>query len=217
MTHRVIEREPHPLLDSRAFVTVYPRGLAAADSSEALIAGLGLDAPAPMESSDAVRLEIRNLLRYGGFKPAGRSKPASEYLLRAAANGALGPINPAVDACNVASLHSGLPVSVVDLDRLEGEPRLAVAPPNTRHVFNASGQEIDVSGLICLLDSGGPCANPVKDSQRTKTSEETRRTLSVIWGTNALPGKSDQLLAWYRELVEGTGGRTEEVSAEPAS
>ena len=101
-------------------------------------------------------------------------------------------------------------------ERGVGEPRLGIAPPNTRHVFNASGQEIDVSGLICLVDSEGPCANPVKDSQRTKTSQETRVTLSVIWGTHALPGKSEQLLDWYRELVEGTGGRTEEVRTESA-
>ncbi len=73
-----------------------------------------------------------------------------------------------------------------------------------------------MGGLICLFDSLGPCANPVKDSQRTKTSGETQRTLSVIWGTRSLPGRADQLLAWYRELVEGTGCRTEELSAESA-
>lgn len=37
--------------------------------------------------------------------------------MRASAEGALGSINAAVDACNVVSLHSGLPISVVDLER----------------------------------------------------------------------------------------------------
>ena len=33
---------------------------------------------------------------------------------------------------------------------------------------HASGQAIDVSGLLCLFDAEGPCANGVKDSQRFK-------------------------------------------------
>lgn len=213
---RSLTAQEHPLLDARAFVTLFPEGLGAVASSEALVSGLRLGGDAPMESNDVVRLEIRNLLRHGGFKPAGRSKPASEYLLRAESDGFLGQINPAVDACNVASLHSGIPVSVIDLELTEGALQLSIAPENTRYVFNAAGQEIDVSGLICLSDVAGPCANPVKDSQRTKTSDETRRTLSVIWGTSSLPGRSERLLKWYRDLVETTGCETSEVRVEPA-
>ena len=63
------------------------------------------------------KLLVRNLLRHGGFKPSGRSKPASEYLISAVEKGRLGSINAAVDCCNVASLHSGLPISVVDVGR----------------------------------------------------------------------------------------------------
>ena len=40
---------------------------------------------------------VRDLLRAGGFKPAGRSKPASEYLVRAAGEGKLAGINLVVD------------------------------------------------------------------------------------------------------------------------
>src|SRR5207302_10500488 len=143
-------------------------------------------------SDDAVREAVRRLLRHSGFKPTGRSKPASEYLLKAVGEGRLSSINVAVDACNVASLRSGLPISVVDLDRAREPFRVGVAPAGASYVFNASGQEIDLGGLLCLFDAEGPCGNAVKDAQRTKTWDVTRRTLSLVWGTVALPGRTAQ-------------------------
>src|SRR5438552_11461625 len=170
---------------------------------------LDLEAPAPLRSDDAIRETVRALLRHAGFKPTGRSKPASEYLIRAVGEGKLSPINVAVDVCNVVSLHSGLPISVVDLDRARAPFRVGVAPPGSAYVFNASGQTLDLGGLLCLFDAEGPCANAVKDAQRTKTSPETRRTLSVVWGTVALAGRAEQTAAWYRELLERHGAATE--------
>src|SRR5262249_26113317 len=79
--------EAHPLLDLRAFVTEFPRSLGEMPSPPALLDLLTLDAPAPFHSDDNVRELVRALLRHGGFKPTGRSKPASEYLLRAAGEG----------------------------------------------------------------------------------------------------------------------------------
>src|SRR5207302_6487561 len=120
---------------------------------------LALDVPAPLNSDDTVREAVRQLLRHGGFKPTGRSKPAAEYLLKAAAEGRLASINVAVDACNATSLHSGLPISVVDMDLAHGPFRVGLAPAGASYVFNASGQTIDVGGLLCLFDREGPCGN----------------------------------------------------------
>jgi DNA/RNA-binding domain of Phe-tRNA-synthetase-like protein len=203
--------DPHPLLDLRAFVTHFPRPLGEMPSPPGLLQLLALDARAPLCSDDTVREAVRQLLRQGGFKPTGRSKPASEYLLKAVADGRLGPINLAVDACNVVSLHSGLPVSVVDLDRARPPLRVGVAATGDQYVFNASGQTIDVGGLLCLFDADGPCANAVKDAQRTKTGPDTRRTLSVVWGTRALSGRTAEAETWYRALLGRHGATTEEV------
>jgi DNA/RNA-binding domain of Phe-tRNA-synthetase-like protein len=205
--------DPHPLLDLRAFSVVFPRPLGELPSPPALTALLFADAAAPLTSSDAVREAVRALLRLGGFKPTGRSKPASEYLLKAVRDGLLTPINLAVDACNAVSLHSGLPVSVVDLDRARPPLRVGVAAAGASYVFNASGQSIDLGGLLGLHDADGPCANAVKDAQRTKTGPETRRTLSLIWGTTALPGRAAQAEAWYRSLLEQYGATTGAVQA----
>jgi len=203
--------DPHPLLELSAFITVFPRPLGDMPSSLELRALLALNAPAPLAGDDGVRDAVRALLRHGGFKPTGRSKPASEYLLRAVGDNALSSINLAVDACNVVSLHSGLPISVVDLDRAREPLRVGIAPPGSSYIFNASGQTIELGGLLCLFDAEGPCANAVKDAQRTKTTTETRRTLSLIWGTKALAGRAAQAATWYRGLLEQHGATTQQV------
>jgi DNA/RNA-binding domain of Phe-tRNA-synthetase-like protein len=201
--------EPHPLLDVVAFTTTFPAplgGLPASDAIRALLASI--EAAAPLRADDAVRAAVRDLLRHGGYKPTGRGKPSSEYLVRAVSDGALAAINLAVDACNAVSLHSGLPISVVDLDRAAAPLRVAIAPAGAKYVFNASGQEIDLSGLVCLFDAEGPCANAVKDAQRTKTHAGTTRTISVIWGTRALAGRAAEAASWYRRLLEEAGATT---------
>jgi DNA/RNA-binding domain of Phe-tRNA-synthetase-like protein len=211
----MLTTDPHPLLDLRAFVTTFPRPLGEMPSPPDLQALLALEAAAPLHSDDAVREAVRQLLRQGGFKPTGRSKPASEYLIRAVGEGKLASINVAVDVCNVVSLHSGLPISVVDLDRARPPFRVSVAPAGANYIFNASGQVMDLGGLLCLFDAEGPCANAVKDAQRTKTTEQTRRTLSLVWGTVALPGRAEETAGWYRELLEQQGATTE--TAPPSS
>lgn len=203
--------DPHPLLDALAFTTTFPGPLSSLPSPEWLTALLKQGASAPLSSDDAVRGVVRDLLRHGGYKPTGRGKPASEYLVRASGDGSLGSINAAVDACNAVSLHSGLPISVVDLDRAKAPFRLGIAPQGSEYVFNASGQTIDLSGLLCLFDADGPCANAVKDAQRTKTNADTRRTLTVLWGAKALGDRTARAFTWYRELLERLGATVERV------
>jgi DNA/RNA-binding domain of Phe-tRNA-synthetase-like protein len=150
-------------------------------------------------------MAVRDMLRHWGHKPAGRGKPASEYLVRAVDRGELGSINAAVDACNAVSLHSGFPIALVDLARARPPFRVAPGAPEATYVFNASGQEMSLKGLICLSDAEGPCANPVKDAQRTKTHEGTTRTLSVIWGVAGYEVRLAAAVTWY----EGILGRLE--------
>lgn len=208
---------PHPLLDAGAFVCDFGEELGAKGTLRDLPGLLAVDAPAPLRSDDAVRAAVRDLLRHGGFKPTGRSKPASEYLIRAVTEGSLGSINLAVDACNVVSLHSGLPISVIDLDSAKEPLSIAIAAPGVNYVFNASGQVIDIGGLVCLMDAEGPCANAVKDAQRTKTSGSTRRTLSVVWGSRALGDRTARTVAWYRSLLEAAGAVTSDVTLVPSA
>jgi DNA/RNA-binding domain of Phe-tRNA-synthetase-like protein len=203
--------DPHPLLDLRAFFTIFPCSLGEMPSPPALTALLSLNAPAPLHSDSTIREMVRSLLRHGGFKPTGRNKPASEYLLKAVNEGLLTPINFAVDLCNAVSLHSGLPITLVDSDLARPPFRVGLAPAGSSFTFNASGQSIDLGGLICLFDAEGPCGNAVKDAQRTKTNASTRRTLSLVWGSKALPDRAARTETWYRSLLEQYRATTETV------
>jgi DNA/RNA-binding domain of Phe-tRNA-synthetase-like protein len=202
---------PHPLLDAVMFTSEFTAPVGGVATLETIVSLLDGRASAPFQSSDEVRKAVRDLLRQGGYKPTGRGKPASEYLLGAAGEAPLPRINVAVDACNAVSLHSGLPISVVDLERVREPLSIGVAGAGDAYVFNATGQTIELEGLLCLFDGEGPCANAVKDAQRTKTHEGTVRTLSIVWGTKALPGRAAEVARWYRGLLEGAGARTEDV------
>jgi len=205
--------DPHPLLKVAAFVTEFAVPLGQTATPTGALDALRLDGPAPLQRDESVRGAVRDLLRHGGYKPTGRGKPASEYLVRAATEGALGSINAAVDVCNAVSLHSGLPISVVDLDRARAPFHIGVAPDGSSYVFNASGQEIDLGGLLCLYDAEGPCANAVRDAQRTKTRDETTATLSVVWGCVSFETRLARAEQWYRALLESAGATTRVVDA----
>lgn len=66
-----IKVQPHELLDAGAFVSRLAKPIGELPRPEQLVALAVAGAVGP--------LAVRNLLRAGGFKPAGRSKPASEW------------------------------------------------------------------------------------------------------------------------------------------
>ena len=200
----------HPLLRATTLLTEWPRSVGELHLAPGLTSLLA--APAPVRSSESLRAQIRAMLRASGFKPSGRSKPASEYLLQAVAKGELSAINAPVDLCNAVSFHSGLPISVVDLDLATPPFHIAPAQPEQNYIFNTSGQVMDLAGLLCLWDALGPCANAIKDSQRTKTHSETRRTLSVIWGHQDVAEHLEQTATWYELLLQQSGGSVQRIT-----
>ena len=200
--------DPHPSLRIGAFAAEFPAPLGETPAPSWLLDLLKLGASAPVARSEDLRAAVRDMLRRGGYKPTGRGKPSSEYLLREAGEGGVRPINLAVDACNAVSLQSGLPISVVDGDLARPPYRVAVAPEGSRYVFNPAGQVIELAGIPCLHDAEGHCGNAVKDAQRTKTHGGTRRTISVVWGCAGHEEALGRAVAWYREVLERAGART---------
>jgi hypothetical protein len=198
----------HALLRIAAFTTLFAAPIGTLPSPDWLVALLNPTAKTPFAPDEVLRTAIRDMLRSTGFKPTGRAKPAAEYLLRAAQDQLLGSINLAVDACNAVSLHSGFPISVVDLDRARGPFRIGVAEAGQSYIFNRAGQEIDLAGLLCLFDSDGPCASAVKDSQRTKTGDDTTMTLSIIWACAGYEQRLSHTSLMYQGILSRAGART---------
>ena len=162
-------------------------------------------APQGAARTEDLRTAVRKMLRAGGHRPSGRGKPASEYLVRAFEEGGLPEINPAVDLLNAVSFHSGIPISVIDLDLAQGPFAVRTCEPGEEYVFNASGQTISLKGLLSLCDGEGPCANAVKDCQRTKTSDATTRSFHILWGPSAFEPRVRAAADWYRQETEALG------------
>lgn len=163
------------------------------------------------ESDEARRAEVRQILRHGKYKPTGRGKPASEYLARAAREGQFPRINGLVDALNLVSLSSALPISLIDLDGAQSTTfRLRRGRPGESYVFNQAGQSIDLTDLLLVaaLPEDRPLANPVKDSMQSKIKDHTKRALAVIYAPAQdpeLPRAQARLSELYHRL-SGNGG-----------
>jgi hypothetical protein len=110
-----------------------------------------------------------------------------------------------------------LDVRSVPLKRAFASSRLTASPLVTNRnlsVRRVVGLLVGCSGTPgCLFDASGACANPVKDSQRTKTSPQTTSTLSVVWGAKALTGRTAKAAGWYRDLRHAAGATTELVTS----
>jgi DNA/RNA-binding domain of Phe-tRNA-synthetase-like protein len=139
---------------------------------------------------------VRGMLRYGKYKPAGRSKPSSEYLLAAALEGSFPLVSCPVDVNNAVSLECGYPASIFDLALCGPELLLRRGAAGESYVFNPSDQSIDLEDLVCVCRRAGqgwePCGNPVKDAMATKVNAGTRDVAAVIY---APPGDRPALEA----------------------
>lgn len=128
---------------------------------------------------------VRDMLRHGKYKPAGRSKPSSEYLLAAAIEADFPLVNGPVDANNAVSLEWGYPASVFDAARTGRELFVRRGSPGEAYVFNPSGQVIELEDLVCVyrrsLEDWEPCGNPVKDAMATKVFEGARDVVAVVY------------------------------------
>jgi DNA/RNA-binding domain of Phe-tRNA-synthetase-like protein len=134
---------------------------------------------------------VRRMLRFGKYRPSGRSKPSSEYLLAAALEGDFPLVNGPVDANNAVSLEWGYPASIFDLELCGAALLLRRGMAGESYVFNPSGQSIDLQDLLCVCRAEAqawiPCGNPVKDSMATKTRESTQHVAAVIYAPSAEP------------------------------
>jgi DNA/RNA-binding domain of Phe-tRNA-synthetase-like protein len=136
---------------------------------------------------------VRNMLRFGAYKPAGRSKPSSEYLLGSALEGDFPLVNGPVDVNNAVSLEWGYPASIFDMELSGAELLLRRGLMGESYIFNPSGQSIDLRDLLCVCRAEGsswlPCGNPVKDAMATKTREATRHVVAVIYAPASEPSR----------------------------
>ena len=222
-----LQKADDPRLDATLVCLVVAEGCvvgptppALADELRELAAKRAAEEFPPAEIKDAVR----GMLRAGGYKPAGRQKPASEYLAQAAREGRFPVINGPVDCNNLLSLETGLPISLLDLRAFRAASASAasasaasasaadsvgatirIGGAGEAYVFNASGHEMDLEGLLCVCDGAGtPLGNPVKDSMAGKLREDSVDLAGFIYAPPAL---------YSREALLAVGTRFAELLA----
>lgn len=148
------------------------------------------------------REAVRGLLRRGGFKPSGRSRPAQEYLLRCYHDGTFPRVHPAVDCLNVFSLRTGIPISMLVRDAFPEGLRIRLGRAGESYVFNQGGQELQLEGLIVSCGGEGsdrPLGTPVKDSMAGKIDTAVDAIVCILYGP-ADRVTQEQMDAWALEL-----------------
>lgn len=195
---------------------VVAEGCVVAESSEGLTAelrGVTARAVADRESTASVarKSAARDMLRHGSYKPTGRGKPASEYLLNAAAEEHFPSINNIVDINNLVSVECLLPISLVDVD-LAGSRSFVIrrGREGEEYVFNQSGQILSLRDLLLAarMPADEPCATPIKDCQATKTHPATRNVLALIYSPATLASAARQAADRMAALMSTHAGAT---------
>jgi DNA/RNA-binding domain of Phe-tRNA-synthetase-like protein len=143
---------------------VHARGVRVHASTQALLAAMEAAEQAvqsdPQAFPETTRAAIRDLLRVGGYKPTGRGKPASEFLLGAAREAGMPRVNNLVDINNLASLKSAHPISIFDFARLGHRDPLRAARGTLRV------QRLRPGDGPCRLAAGVPRAESRTGGQR---------------------------------------------------
>jgi len=128
-----------------------------------------------------------------GIDPT-KIRPASEALIRRVLQGkSLPQINTVVDAYNLASTSSGVPIAAFDYRSLEGNLLMRFARKDERFLgigmkdpVILEGKEIVISDLKKLI-----AIYPYRDSDETKIKEDTKDVLVMVCGA---PGVGDDVL-----------------------
>ncbi len=150
-----------------------------------------------------LRSRVRGMLRFGRYKPTGRGRPASEYLLRAALAASFPVVNAPVDVNNWISLESGYPASVFDAELSGRRLLLRRGREGESYAFNPSGQILDLCDLllVCRWSEGRwqPCGSPIKDAMVTKITEATRCVVAVIYAPASEPREPVEV--WAKQFA----------------
>lgn len=198
-------------LPTGRFGIVVAKGCRTEASSGALAEALSDACEAAKEriGTDETIKQVRDLFRHGKYKPTGRGKPASEYLIKAAREDRFPRINNLVDINNLISLQTLLPISLVDLARAEtSQFTLRHGHPEESYIFNATGQSIGLQDLIVVarMPEDEACANAIKDSMATKLGTEATAVMAVLYAPETMAAEVQAATARFADLLTTWGG-----------
>jgi DNA/RNA-binding domain of Phe-tRNA-synthetase-like protein len=135
----------------------------------------------------------RDFFWHVGIDPT-KNRPASEALIRRVLSGKpLPTINTLVDAYNLASIKSGVPIAAFDGEKLEGGLRMRFAKKG--ETFRGIGMDAPTSltGVEVVIEdqNGITAVYPYRDADRTRIQEGSNKVVLLFCG---VPGVEEELL-----------------------
>jgi DNA/RNA-binding domain of Phe-tRNA-synthetase-like protein len=132
-----------------------------------------------------------------GKDPARYRGSAEALLRRVIAGKGLPQINAVVDAINLVSVESRLPIGLYDLAHVSGD--IVFRAGRAGETYKGIGKyDLNLEGLPVFCDALGPHGSPTSDSERTMVTSATKQVLAVIVSF----GGKDGLERWTQRLVE---------------
>ena len=136
--------------------------------------------PFPRGVLESAQVEsVRKAYKALGKDPS-RYRGSAEALLRRIVAGKGFPqINAVVDAINLISVESRLPVGLYDLGHVTGE--IVFRAGRAGETYKGIGKyDLNLEGLPVFADNAGPHGSATSDSERTMVTAETKEILAVI-------------------------------------
>jgi DNA/RNA-binding domain of Phe-tRNA-synthetase-like protein len=134
-----------------------------------------------------------------GIDPT-KTRPASEALVRRALRNQFPRINPIVDAGNIASAYTLVPIGMYDLDKALLPLRIKLSMGG--EIFKPIGgkEEVLAKGIPILMDGKGIVMHiyPHRDSIETCVTETTKKIITIAAG---VPGVDKDLVIKAVEIV----------------
>lgn len=123
-----------------------------------------------------------------GIDPT-KIRPASEALVRRILSGSSLPmINNVVDAGNLASIETLIPIGLYDLDKIVGEPILRFAKQSEEFIdITGKIRKLEPNTIVLADNMGIIHIFPYRDSLRTMIDWDTRRVLIIACGVENVP------------------------------
>src|SRR5467141_5403177 len=139
-------------------------------------------------------------------KDPSRYRGSGEALLRRVVAGKGFPqINAVVDAINLVSVESRLPIGLYDLGHVSGEIvfRAGVAGETYKGIGK---YDLNLEGLPLFADTVGPHGSATSDSERTMVTAATKQVLAIIVsfsGTEGLERWAQRMAALLTQHAAG--------------
>ncbi|MDG6224979.1 MAG: phenylalanine--tRNA ligase beta subunit-related protein [Candidatus Thermoplasmatota archaeon] len=136
--------------------------------------------------SDPVFRALRDFYWRIGIDPT-KTRPASEAIVRRLMKKDIPSINSLVDAGNLASAWTRIPIGIYDLDRMKGRPVIALTRGGEAFDPIGSPRAALGSGTPVMMDDKGVVhLYPYRDSMRTRITLSCQNALIVSCGVRGI-------------------------------